>query len=855
MSAREQQTADSGEKIAEIKVIPFPTEMIDPSPYQARKHFDESGLQEMGASIREHGIIQPLTVRVADPASGRLELVAGERRWRGAWLVGLEVVPVIVRELSDTAAEEIMLIENVQREDLTESEEAQVYDRMLKLKDEAGAALYTLEKVSARSGKPVSHITARLKLLLCPKELMDAVDAGEVKVTTAMLVGRIPDPKARLECAREVLTPTHQQVPLNYEQTKELIRSRFVVRLDKKDFDLDDAMLVPVKTDHAGQRVQGGACTDCPFRSGNLEGVETRESASAAGKAGGSTRGSDPNMCTLPRCHKLKLDAAWREKKEKAQQHDQKVLDGEAAEKAFAGHNGDLAFDADYVNPADAVNLYFGSTFVSKAWKDALKGASIKTVLARHPETRQVLHLYERAEAMAALELLVKAEQAHAKQAEKEREKSDEEQAKDDADKQARAKEREQAELDAIAVNESVREVIEAVSAKGMEPEFYSLIFQMALTHSGADGMYFLGHFLEIKLPNGSHSGRDYEEEIIRIVKERAETPNAWLAWTVAALIARQVKWNGIHSDDLEACLKLVGLKLADIKRRAQTLRAVEKKARGKKPAEAPAAKGSSTDPVGYSTDDQVELTRAADERAKEERSPLLELPLVNRVSYEKEGYLEALLEAKVEASKPNNHDVFNRCVHFSYEVKKHRMTIDLARDEDGRWASGYYYGGGRGPWKSYLNATRAEAVKSAAEELKTALQGTNKETSKGEKAAAVKMLEVVDYILDQIAMSAVDLGGGPSESEKLNGVQDSILCRPYRFGAREIEAASSCLAIGTTTITTLIGPKPKPADKENYNAWSKVRMKLLRAAGKWSKQHPAQGGREVPAKGKTTKK
>lgn len=868
--------ASEGDK-TEIQVIKFPTDQIDPSPFQARKRFDEDGIKEMGESILEHGIIQPLIVRVADPATGRLELVAGERRWRGAKSVGLTVVPVIVRELSATQAEEVMLIENLRREDLTESEEATSFDRMLKLTAEDGVTLlYTVETLARKLGENATYIIACLKLLLCPKELVEAVDDGTVKVSIAMLVGRIPDPKARAECAREVLMPPHQQVPLNYEQTKELIRSRFVVRLDKKDFALDDAMLVPMKKDDAGQRCMGGACTDCPFRSGNLEGVETQTATNAQGKKGGSSRGVDPNMCTLPKCHKTKMDAAWRLKKEEAQQNDQRVLDGEAAAEAFAGHNGDLAFDGDYVNPAEAVNLHFGSVYVSKSWKDALKDSGLKTVLARHPETRQIMQLYDRAEATEALRVLVEHEQAEAKQAEKARAKGDEELAKAAADKDAKAKEAEQAKVDKIAASEGVREVIDGITAKGVSLEFYDHLFQMALTHSGADGMYFLGHYLEIELKGRVNSGRDYEEEIIRIVRERADTPNAWMGWTTAALFARQVKWNGIGSDDLEVCLKLLGFKVPDIKRRAQTLYAVEKKGKGRKAAEAPAAKGSSTDPVGYSTDKEVELSAAADARAKEKDRPGWAIA-------DKEGYLKALLEDAVPVTEPNENGVYVDVTEFVLVAnKKTSISISLARSADGRWAYGYSNpgGGGKGPWQKELHASRSSIVYHAAHCLQSSLKSTVGERSKEEEKGRALLLPVIEFILDKTRRPISDYccdkcgieayvaaGEGMKAAHTPKG---DLICQDcggawpdfftgwkaagLDFTKNFEDRRAEGVARGKLVPVDCIGHMPKKGTPANKK-WQAERVKLLRAAEKWKKECATKVQPKTSSEGKPTKK
>ena len=113
----EQNTVDEQEKVVSLRL----TEIV-PNREQPRKQFDEEGISELAASITQHGLLQPLTVRPL--ADGTYQLVAGERRWRASRLAGLDEVPVIVREMSDREAAEIALIENLQREDLNPMEEA-----------------------------------------------------------------------------------------------------------------------------------------------------------------------------------------------------------------------------------------------------------------------------------------------------------------------------------------------------------------------------------------------------------------------------------------------------------------------------------------------------------------------------------------------------------------------------------------------------------------------------------------------------------------------------------------------------------------------------------------------------------
>lgn len=544
----------------ETQLIKIDPHLIDPSPYQSRKVFDVTKLQELTDSVREHGIIQPLVARypATVPLDGieRLELVAGERRLRASIQAGLELVPVLVSVITDAAAEAMVLTENLQREGLTPAEEAQAFKRLLKLRGEKGEALYTIAALAKMVSKDIEYVTARLKLLICPAELVTAVNEGRVSVSTAMLVGRIPSEKARAVCAKEVLAPEIQQVPLNFEQTKELIRERFMVKLNAKQFDLDDVNLVPVKLDADGERCQGGACTECPFNSG----VDmSRNSATSTNAA----KGNNKALCTLPSCHALKLDAAWREKKLIAERDGKKTLDGKAAEKAFSGYNGRLAHDADYVSLNEDEPL-----------KKRLKGQKMTVVLARHPETHEIHELITKEEAA----VLLKTTDAASRDTKQDLDTAD-------AEKQRKAEEALQAKLDKLTLHEGMREIVMQITGKGMDLEFLDLVFQIVLGMSGADGMMFMGKWLGITLQKGtSNSGRDYEDDILKVLRERCDTKNAWLAHITLASIARGLKWSGVRCEDFELVLARCGLKVKELERRAKALLSAEEKGKVKKP-------------------------------------------------------------------------------------------------------------------------------------------------------------------------------------------------------------------------------------------------------------------------------
>lgn len=160
---------------------------IEPDPDQPRRHFDKDGLDELSASIRERGVIQPLIVR---PHGNRFRLVAGERRWRAAQMAGLEQVPVVVRELTDTQVFEVALIENIQRADLNAMEEANAYHRLL---EEFG---HTQEQLARIVGKSRSHVANLLRLLDLPAPVRAMVEEGRLSMGHARAVLSADDPEA-----------------------------------------------------------------------------------------------------------------------------------------------------------------------------------------------------------------------------------------------------------------------------------------------------------------------------------------------------------------------------------------------------------------------------------------------------------------------------------------------------------------------------------------------------------------------------------------------------------------------------------------------------------------------------------
>lgn len=162
----------------------LPVDLLAPSPLQPRSYFNEDALEELTASIREKGILQPLLVRPDPNASGRYEIIAGERRWRAAQRAQVHDVPVIVRELSDEQVLEVALIENLQRQDLSPVEEGRGYKRLM---DEFN---HTQEEISGIVGKSRAHVANTLRLLSLPESVQKLIDDGKLAAGQARpLVG------------------------------------------------------------------------------------------------------------------------------------------------------------------------------------------------------------------------------------------------------------------------------------------------------------------------------------------------------------------------------------------------------------------------------------------------------------------------------------------------------------------------------------------------------------------------------------------------------------------------------------------------------------------------------------------
>ncbi len=177
-----------------VKVIPV--DRIESNPEQPRLAFDETTLEELAASIREHGVLQPILVRPI--GENHFQLIAGERRWRASRIAGMASIPALVEDIDDDTALEISIIENLQREDISPLDEAAMYDRMIR---DHG---YSIRKLADKLGKDKGYLENRLRLADAPPEVRELVSLRKDTLSHAYELMKVSDPRKRKKLADQV---------------------------------------------------------------------------------------------------------------------------------------------------------------------------------------------------------------------------------------------------------------------------------------------------------------------------------------------------------------------------------------------------------------------------------------------------------------------------------------------------------------------------------------------------------------------------------------------------------------------------------------------------------------------------
>jgi ParB family transcriptional regulator, chromosome partitioning protein len=268
----------------------IPLNRISESKTNPRRLFDETKLTELAANIRQHGVLQPVLVRpTPDGEPGAFELVAGARRYRASKLAGRETIPASVRELTDTECLELQLIENLQRADVHELDEARGYAALIQLQPEA----YTVETIAEKVGRSEKYVYARLRLLHLVEEVQQAFYIGKLTVAHAFEVARLqPDDQRRAlaECFPQHKTTAavlkdKKAEAVTVRCLREWIEREIHLDISNAPFDAQDETLLPA----------AGSCAACPKRTGNnpLLFPEVRQKS----------------ICTDRACYQAKIEA------------------------------------------------------------------------------------------------------------------------------------------------------------------------------------------------------------------------------------------------------------------------------------------------------------------------------------------------------------------------------------------------------------------------------------------------------------------------------------------------------------------------------------------------------------------
>lgn len=313
-------TPGAGERMDHVAISSIARSLTNP-----RKHFDPAELQELADSIAASGVHQPILLRPLPPhrledthrearalkqPAPEYELVAGERRWRACQLAGVKQVPAMIRPMTDAQALEAQVIENLQREDVTELEEAEGYESLMK------HSKLNADQVGAKIGKSRAYVYSRLKLLDLCQQAREALREGKIDFSRALLAARIPNEQLQIKAVEYMVKEDWQGDLPGYRECAKHVQKEFMLRLDTARFKITDTSLVP----------GAGSCMDCKKRTGaEPELFSDIDSA---------------DVCTDPKCFHEKSDAQTALLVRDAQDKGQNVITGAEAAELASDHYG-----------------------------------------------------------------------------------------------------------------------------------------------------------------------------------------------------------------------------------------------------------------------------------------------------------------------------------------------------------------------------------------------------------------------------------------------------------------------------------------------------------------------------------
>lgn len=390
-------------------MISIPLARLKPSPLNPRKHLgDPAKLAELAASMKEHGVLEPVIARQSKRGE-TYELVCGHRRLAAAKEAKLDGVPAIVRELTDDQVLDIQIIENSQREDVHPLDEARAFAHAL----ERGR---TVSDIADKIGRPSSFVTQRLQLCQLTAKAAAALDEGALSLGGALVLARVPG-KLQDDALKEVLSDAGPDVTLTTKAVGELVRDKYMLKLADAAFDRADAKLL----------AKAGACTVCPKRTGNQ--TELFDDVKS------------PDICTDPACFREKNGAHFQQIAASAKATGVKILSNAVAKKTFHkwGSNGGIA-SSEYER-LDGERSHYGAGGSKRFKVKTLVGPDAEITIGQNPHTGEVVKLVSKKVVEAALRKATK-QKADKSGSSKKRKPSAKAQAKqDEAAQKAEAKE------------------------------------------------------------------------------------------------------------------------------------------------------------------------------------------------------------------------------------------------------------------------------------------------------------------------------------------------------------------------------------------------------------------------------
>ena len=520
----------------------IPRGQIDPSGTNPRRKFES--LDELAASFKQHGVLEPLLVRpIGEGSEVRFQLVAGERRWRAAEIAGLENLPCIVRELSDRAAVEIQIIENLQRENVTPVEEAQGYGQLLAI-EEDGRPVHTVEGIAETIGQSVNYVRDRLKLLNLPRKARTALEAGRLRVKVAEIIGRMALKDDREKMTEMVLFPESgtRREPLNEVEARDLMKAHFQVSLKGVPWGLEEEIgEIP-------------PCSDCKLRSGNMAEVDL--TGFAKGKSG-----VDPNICTAPACYRAKIAKRWEVVQNQAEANGSKALGADVGERIVLNASGDIVGDAKWANIAKKPHAEDVGNYAGKVptWEKLLDGADVPQVPVQNPFNGQVIYLVDREQAMdvvnareraADLEKLAEEREQISDAEAKTREAEAGQNSPFAAGAAAKAAKRKAAEKERKALEKRIQQGLDGMrqvfdEIREPRPEVLRLAFHQVLKQN-PHGRHMMGRLFGL--------GNQAEVEAV----SKVVTDDALFSALITAMVAEPAYYAGEESEYLGAWLDLL---------------------------------------------------------------------------------------------------------------------------------------------------------------------------------------------------------------------------------------------------------------------------------------------------------